>query len=210
MSRRRVLATLGLAFVALAAGCLSREPLRKQRYAFDVERTGAAAGPGRGVLRIGSVGVAPVYERKPFVYRVGDDEYRSDFYNEFFAPPGLLIRETTFEWLAASGVFANVVQSGEVPADWVLGARVLRLYGDHRDPGGLESVMEIEFTLLRRRAAGSEIVLQKVYAARVPVPQRNAESVFAGWGDGLARILSELEGDLRAAVAGSVPRAAGT
>jgi cholesterol transport system auxiliary component len=200
---RAALAVLGLAALALAAGCISREPLRKQRYAFDVDRTGAAAGPGRGVLQIGSVAVAPVYERKTFVYRVGDDEYRSDFYNEFFAPPGLLIRETTFEWLGASGVFANVVQSADVPADWVLGARVLRLYGDLRDKSGLQSVMEIEFTLLRRRIAGSEIALQKVYAARVPVPERNAERVFAGWGEGLARILSEFEGDLRAAVSRS-------
>ena len=63
------------------------------------------------VLAIRPLRVSPSYAGSEFVYRTGDVSLESDFYNEFFIPPGRLVSEEVRRWFEASGLFEMVVDS---------------------------------------------------------------------------------------------------
>jgi cholesterol transport system auxiliary component len=199
MRMQRLGALLFAAGVALAAplGCLSQKPPEKQRFVFDARREAPAPSKqGVGVLRVDRIRVSPLFERKGFVYRTAESSYQDDFYNEFFAPPGVLLRQATLEWLSQASAFASVSDSTH-PGDatWLLEGHVGSLYGDLRDPSAPRAVMEIEFTLLYAKSLN--VRFRKFYSASVAVDDGSAPAIMAGWNEALAQILAELEVDVR-------------
>jgi ABC-type uncharacterized transport system auxiliary subunit len=191
---------MALAALALSLGCLgglSKSPPEKRRYVFDIERGEATEADGKGVLRVERFRVSRLFERKGFVYRTGGDRFENDFYNEFFAPPGVLLREAVGMWLGDSALFSNVIGGTDsTRADWLLEARVNQLYGDLRDARAPQAVMEIHFTLLDARSPTLTAVFTKRYSARVDAADRSPEAILAAWNSSLVQILSQLEADL--------------
>jgi cholesterol transport system auxiliary component len=205
MTRRLLLIAL---LAGIPLGCLSKSYPERQRYVLDPGRSelphvaaaAGASGAGEapmGALRVGRVRVSPLFERKRFVYRTGDFTFEEDFYNEFYAPPGQLLRQATSDWLNESPVFVAVVE--DVPyaqPEWLLEGRVERLYADLRSGRTPRSVMVIEFTLLRSQ--NNEAVFARRYEAEPDIENRSPAAVVAGWNAGLAQILSEFERDAAA------------
>ncbi|MHC4846464.1 MAG: ABC-type transport auxiliary lipoprotein family protein [Planctomycetota bacterium] len=195
---RKATALLAL---ALLAGCVSQPAPKKLRYVIGPERPGARAeATGDGVLRVERVLVSPIYEHKGFVYRTGEQTLVTDYYNEFFASPGVLVREATGDWLAASGLFESVVSTNVAErADWVLELRVDKLYGDTR--GAPRAVVAIEYSLVDLSSIGLETSFRKRYAVERPASSTSAAGIAEAWDEALAEILSSFEADLRAHLA---------
>ncbi|UCE85803.1 MAG: membrane integrity-associated transporter subunit PqiC [Deltaproteobacteria bacterium] len=196
--RRTAGRLLATAVALVALGCLTQKPPEKRRYVFDARREApAATREGVGVLRIDRIRVSPLFERKGFVYRTGESSFESDFYNEFYAPPGVLLRQALLAWLGPSSTFASVSDSTN-PGDatWLLEGQVDNLYGDLRDPRDPRAVLEIEFALLYAKSLN--VRFRKSYAASVQAEDTSAPAIMAAWNEALAAILAELEGDLRA------------
>ncbi len=107
---------LALGALLTPAGCSVSQPVPERvRYVLSAERE-PAEGPGAaGMLRVGRVRVAPLSERKGFVYRTGERTYETDFFHEFFAPPSTLLRDQVAAWLAAGGAFSSSSQSASPP-----------------------------------------------------------------------------------------------
>ena len=61
---------------------------------------------------MGNVRVAPAFASPPLVYRTGEVQYSSDFYNAFIAEPGPLLGASMAEWLDRAGPFKTVSQPG--------------------------------------------------------------------------------------------------
>jgi uncharacterized lipoprotein YmbA len=217
-TNRKVLIALSVIAVAVLAGCLSRGYPEKRQYVIVVERREAGsddveAGPvkaapgGLGVLRITRVRVGSTFERKGFVYRTDDATYERDFYNEFFAPPGILIREAVGGWLNASSVFSSVTGASDPsPADWLLEARVHELYADVRDRKAARCVMRMSFKMLDAWSPRLVVAFEETYSAEVEAENRSAEGIAAAWNSALAQILTELEDDLRSQSQGALRR----
>jgi ABC-type uncharacterized transport system auxiliary subunit len=205
---RRMLLLAALALIPL--GCLSKSYPERQRFVLDAGRSelpaveaaaaaqavkGRSQEPGAGSLRVGQIRVSPLFERKRFVYRTGESTLEEDFYNEFYAPPAQILREATFDWMSTSPLFQVVVEDAPyAAADWLLEGRVERLYADLRSEIAPQSVMVIEFSLLRTRT--NEAAFSKRYVAATEIPRRDPSSVVSGWNESLARILSEFEADM--------------
>jgi len=196
-------AALLLALIASAAiplGCLSKSYPEKRRYIFEIQPPVDAVPGPNGVLRMDRVRVSPLFERKGFVYRTGEATFENDFYNEFFAPPGVLLRKATLNRLRAASIFAEVLdatQMGDV--DWMLEGHVTQLYADLRDQAAPLAVLQIEYTLLDARSPTLAIVFRKNYSVRGPAAGGTAEAIVNGWTEALIQVLSELEIDLRKA-----------
>jgi len=181
-------------------GCIGQEVPRRTRYVLDVTRQGPAAPLARGNLRLGRVGVDPRFERKGFVYQTGETVYESDFYHEFYSPPGILVRELTGKWLDASKVFSAVLATPDSrETQWALEASIERLFVDLRDPGAPRAVIQIEFSVVNVASSTPDAVFVRRYGAALKVADRQPESFVAGWSEGLTRILTSLESDLRGA-----------
>jgi ABC-type uncharacterized transport system auxiliary subunit len=198
----RRMASLWLALAALAVGCspvLEKKPITKERYVWQVPAPEAFAGPRNGVLRVGVVRVSPPFQNRGFVLRSGD-RYASDFYNEFAAPPGTLLRDELVQWLGAASRFAAVVRSSETTSDWVLETNLDSLFADVTDAAKPpEATFAFTVRLLDARASGTPIRFEKQYSATEAAADRAPRSIAEAWSRALARLLPELAADLDAA-----------
>ena len=189
-----------LVAVALAlpvGGCLGQEPPKKVRYALGTGRPGEPVEAHAGVARIARVRVSSLFERKGFVYRTGEDRFERDFYNEFYAPPGSLVRERTGVWLGNSGLFDSVVDATDpAPTDWIIEGWMEQFYVDARAKPP-EIVVKIEYTVLDARSVNLDPVFQNTYQRRLPAESLDSEDLVSTWAEILTQILTEFEADLR-------------
>jgi cholesterol transport system auxiliary component len=196
-------AAIALAALALlVTGCLGglqRSAPKKERYALAPLREGSGAGPGRGALYIERVEMSPLFEREGFVYRTAEARYESDFYRQFFLPPGSLVRETLRGWLAASALFDPVDAERPSGAAWRLATRVDELYADLREPAAPRAIVAVAFELRATRAPLHEIAFAKAYAATEAAPDASPAALVDAWSRALARVYAAFETDLRAA-----------
>ena len=203
MTRRGIagLTPILLALLTLLAGCggLAKPYPVKRAFVFEAPRpAGAAPTDAEAILLIRRFRTAPPYESKEFVYRTGELQYESDFYNVFFSPPAELLADQTRQWLQASRLVRLIVGTGaQTEATHSLEGRVYALYGDYRRPEDPRAVLGIQF-FVSRLTDTPEIVFHKDYRQEVPVTSRTPEALAAAWNRALQQILTELEADLRA------------
>ncbi|HET7393908.1 MAG TPA: ABC-type transport auxiliary lipoprotein family protein [Candidatus Binatia bacterium] len=195
-----------LLFTSLAAfflltGCVSIEKSYpdKRYFVLDIALDPSLQDPAEtGTLQISSARVSPRYADKNFVYRRSDARFESDFYNEFLVSPGVLVAEELRQGLSQSGLFKFVVSSVNALAPThTLETVVNTLYGDFRDLGAPQAVMEIEF-FLSREESPSGIVFHKHYHRTIPLKGRNPEALVQGWNQALEAISRSLVTDLKA------------
>jgi uncharacterized lipoprotein YmbA len=207
----RVGHALAAAGAALAlAGCLGdlaalRQPYpEKARYTLEVQRAPdhavqAGARLADAVLRVRQIHVAPLFERKGFVYRTAESRYESDFYNELYAPPGVVFHQELVDWLRNANLFQQVVGGGSMEvADWLLDVSIDELYADLRDDGRPEAVLSVSIALREAGAArDAEPAVSERYALREPVERVAAEPLVAGWNALMTEAFRRIESALR-------------
>lgn len=178
--------------------------MEKQTFLLDASRNQAGSpSESKAILRVRTLRVSPRYEGKSFVYRTGDLSYESDYYNEFFTPPDTMVTEEVREWLAASGLFGQVVDfTGEVEHTHILEGEVIDLYGDYSERGGSrpKAALGIEFLFVEDVSGQPKLIFQKRYRKAVPVQGTAPAALVQGWNEALQKILTDLEGDLRESV----------
>ena len=140
---------------------------------------------------------APQYESKGFVYRKGELDYESDYYNEFLALPGSMISEEVRKWLAKSGLFRFVSDSEDIEeSHYNLEGSVSAIYGDYSPGTPPRAVFEIRFSLSQKTKDRSAIVFQKDYREQIPVKGNSPEQLVRGWNEALFKVLTAFEQDL--------------
>jgi len=209
---RRLAAAVVAAVAAGGLGCadlVSRPAVEKKQYVLEARRDGNAPSPrgpgdapsprGAGVLELAAFRVSPRAAGTRFVYRTGDDRYDSDFYHVLWAAPQVLVADETRRWLAAAGLFEDVLEAGSaVPPTFVLEGALSDLYGDFRPGETPRAVIAMRFALVDVRGRTPRVVMSREYLVETPIPDASPDVLAAGWNTGLSRILTELEADLRA------------
>lgn len=191
-------------FVTFTAGCsgLSKSYPERSFYMFDVPPVAVRYPRVQGAtVQVSRFNVSPGSEGKEFIYRRGELSYESDFYNQFFRPPGAMLTEVTGRWLDDAGLFEDVFGSvTQADANYFIEANVTRLYGDFRTSP--KAVMEIQFLLLKYSADSSyedntKIVFGKSYSFEIPIASTAAGDLMRGWNTALGEILNAFLADLR-------------
>jgi cholesterol transport system auxiliary component len=150
------------------------------------------------ILRIRRFRVSPGFEGKGFVYRKGNLNYTSDFYNEFFISPAPMIAEEVRKWLTGSGLFQHVISSGSPVEPTVeLEGVISALYGDFRNTEVPKAVLEIEFFLVGDVSSQPVIVFQKTYREETLIKGNFPDSLVVGWNLDMEHILTQLETNLK-------------
>jgi len=189
-----------LSVALLLAGCvnLAQEAPEKTRYVLDAQRPGAGQPLDAGRVRVGRFRVGSAFERKGLVYRTSDTTFESDFYHEFYSPPGLLVRQLAGAWISDSAVFTSVLGSSDpVASDWLLEGRVNNLFADLRDPDDAKAIMEVELFLLDAMSVDRDVVFRKRYRRAVPAPNPEPAALVDAWSEALTKIFTAFESDLR-------------
>jgi len=198
---RSTVLILVLAAAVLAASCsLTRPSPIKQTYLLDPALPAPVAKAQPGTLRIGAVNVAAAFRGRSFVVRDTEFRFDSDFYHEFFVPPGVMLADSTARALARAKVFTVVTRPGVVvDADWVLDGFVGTLHADARDAASPAAVLQATFYLSRDDGGASAPVWSHAYFKRVAFTGSNTDAYVTALNGAVSEVLADLAQDLAAA-----------
>lgn len=150
------------------------------------------------ILKINRFNISPENKSSnEFVYRLGNDKVKSDFYNQFFINPGNMIGIQTMEWLSNSKLFEYVfLLNSDVDEDYILNGNVSKLYGDFSDSP--LAVMEIEILFLKKDKGNNSkrIIFFKRYNEEIKIASTDPNDLVEGWNKALTSILANLENDI--------------
>ena len=195
---------LGLVVLAVAVcGCAQRTANQHQ-YVLAASRPGASvAAQSSAILEVRRFTIDAAFADRQLVYRLGASEYESDFYHEFLVTPAVMVTDRVRQWLAHSGVFANVlVPQSRLTPSHVLEGNITALHGDFRDASAPMAVVELRCFLIDETPSAQTVLLSKTYEATLPVESRDAEALVATLDRCIARVLTRLENDLKTVLSG--------
>jgi ABC-type uncharacterized transport system auxiliary subunit len=197
----RAAAIVALALLAFVAGCSFTRPSPvKDTFLLDPANPPVAAKSHPGSLRVGLFNVAAPFRARNFVIRDSDLKYESDFYREFFVPPGVMLGDDTARALRAAQVFSRVTRPGpSTDADWVLDGFAGALYADARDPAKAFAVIQITYYLSRDDGGATAPVWTKGYRKSAPYTPNGKDAYVEALNTAFGEILAELAKDLAAA-----------
>ena len=189
---------LSLGFISLAGCALSKPNPTKHEYLIETRRHAHAAPPRtKAVVKVRPFRVGAAFDQRSFVYRTGEAQYESDFYNQFLVIPGNMLAEQTRNWLADAGIFESVLPvTSELSGTFKLEGNITGLYGDFRDPQTPQAILAIEFLLLRNSPSGTTGRFQRAYRHETKLDDVSAAALAQGWNKCLEEVLKAFEKDL--------------
>lgn len=200
--RTRVVILVLTCLVVASCVSMQRPPLERRLYALETVRPGVASGPALSpeAVLVRRLAVSPRAAGRELVYRTGDSAWTSDYYNLYFVRPADMLSQDLRAWLAASGLFAEVLDPGSLAASgYVLEGNVTALYGDYAAKPS-QAVAEMQFLLLKNVGSERKILLSRDYRAVSPLADARPQTLVLGLRAATARIYADLEADLRAAL----------
>ena len=192
---------LPFALGCVLTGCLSRPALVRQTFALQAAAPANSAAPaGQAVLEVRALEVSPRFESRDFIYRMGADLYQADPYAGFLISPARELAIALRHSLRSSGAFKDVVEAASrLGADTTIEVHVTELYGDFRKPDQLAAVLSMRMLFFEAgNGQARQPFLAKEYTCRVPLPQKTAVALVAGWNQALGKTVADVVADLAA------------
>lgn len=207
-----VLPCLGLLCIGLVAGGCATGTSRQERdFILEAVRQDEPLRPVvAGSLEVHRFSVDAEFAGKNLVYRIGEFEYEVDYYRQFLIAPGTMITERMRDWLADSGLFAQVLPLGSrISPDYTLEGNVTALYGDFAKGSAPAAVMEIRLFLLDNTGGTEKVAFAETYRSATPVTERTAEVFVQALNRSLVDILGRFERDVQKTFPGAASTTGG-
>jgi cholesterol transport system auxiliary component len=195
-----------LLIIVAATGCLSRKPLNKESFAFNIpEANPHATSTNAPVLTVRQISVMPPFDSPSLTYRTGEFSYERDPYAEFLASPAASLGEPLRALLRNTGKFSTVTEpESALRSNLDLEVSVTQLYGDFRDKAQPAAVLTTHFVLFnagtprgsRISKSPPTVLVQKIYSQRVPLKSRTAAAVVAALNEALHQIVVQFARDI--------------
>ncbi len=197
----RLRAALFLTLLLFSAGCsLSRPALVKHYYLLDIAPKPADTPPAHAAaIKVTGFEVAAPFADRSLVYRMDQERYEADFYDEFFVLPRAMVTSKVVEWLTVRRIFGTTLPpSSGLDAAYAIEGLVIEMYGDLRKKGEIDAVFTVQVFVSQSGAVDRSIPLERTYGHRVRVPDGGAEAISKGLSQAFQQCLMDLESDLRA------------
>ncbi len=186
----------------VTSGCvkLSKPYPVKQYFVIEANRTlqHGEASP-KATIRIKDPEISPLFSTKSFVYKTGELEFTTDFYNEFFIMPDRMIKSQTVEWLGKSGIFRRISPDPGERTDYLLESSIVNLYMD-RTVSPSRAVLETSFFLVSGKGGGDEIIWHGNRKEETQVKDNSPPAMAEAFSKSLENTLAYLEKNLIASV----------
>lgn len=180
------------ATMVLVSSCFSlqRKISEKKLYSLELKTNFTATAPANPeLLLVKEFDMAPMYTSSSFVYRRGEFQFDTDYYNEFITPPQRMITAAIKQALFDAKLFYPVPAG--TPADCRLYGRVVRLYGDFRQADQPMAVMEISITLDKMGIKGLASSDTRTFSKEINIKEKTPEALAGGWNLLLEKIIKE-------------------
>lgn len=182
------------------AGCISRKAVVKNTFLIEAHRTETSVqAVSPAVLAVHPFSIAPAFQGCEIVFRIGENQFKSDYYNEYFVLPAQMITEQTRNWLSKSGLFARVLSPmSSVRPGYVLEGHISRLFLDVTDSAQRRAVLEITFFLVKKHKRDETVDFEKTYTAERSIDSDDPGAYIRAQSEAMQEILEKLEKDLAA------------
>jgi len=189
-----------LILIAAFYGCakLDKDYPARDYYTLSVQRPpGNFGNEIDKICEFTRMNISPNFNGREFVYKLDDSKFDSDFYNQFFSPPAVLLSVEVGRWIESSKIFKNVIDPfTPIHPNYALYGTIKELFGDF-SKSKPEAVLSIKFYLLDESDIDSKIIFNRAYSEKIEINSKSAKSLVEGWNNALAMILSNLESDLK-------------
>ncbi|MBW7989808.1 MAG: hypothetical protein FVQ84_07320 [Planctomycetes bacterium] len=186
-------------WLVMLSGCGSRQAYNKKYYVLSTRReTKSIQDEKDSILEVRHFTIDSAFSGKGLVYRIGEFEYESDFYNELLVSPSAMITEKARAWLSESGLCKRVLDPGsQIDPTHIIEGNITAFYGDFSDKLSPAAVMEIRVFLLEMKT-GKEpvIVFGKTYNISVAIESKSPGILVSALDRCLIKTLTNLEKDL--------------
>lgn len=193
------LMALGLAAMLIGGcGLAKRDYPEKRYYNLGLEAAEPGPSPKRpGLLLLGEMRVSSLLQRPNLIYKVGENEIKSDFYNEFATPVGRLWQEALSVYLSEHGPINDVgLTSSLKAADWMLNGFLITHQADLTGPVP-QAEVRLQLTVIDLKRTPRPVILNKTYHQRRELNDALPETVAQGLNLLMADIFKEFNKDLR-------------
>jgi len=202
--RRVICRALARAAVLLGAtACLSGPALAPKTFSIDPPAPRSAVSAGTVILALARVEVTAPYSGQSLVYSTGEHSFQRDPYAKFVAPPSALLTAAIRGYLANADFVRDVVPAGDSKL-WVATVEVAvsKMVGE-LSSGGSSAVLMMRIRVHSGPASTQEPaeILLKTYTATIPVARATAQHFVNGWNQGLEKIMTQFQSDLRDSLA---------
>ena len=191
MRRLAVLAT-ALTVSACSVVQSSGPPVRTYRLTYPAPAPEAAT--PLGVVRVGPVGSARVYDRLDFLYRDGTYEIGVDHYNAWITAPSGMVADLLARDVGAAGLATAVLQGASaLPADYELSGRIEEI--EESPTGGCSAHLRLRARLVRVPDKGPrQVVFEETFGSDQPCTPGDPDSFAAA----MSRATEDVSAQLRA------------
>lgn len=192
-----------LTAAAFLAGCggLKNDYTEKQLFrlrAWDSDPTDQNNRSHGAPLVVKRLDISPEFGGAEFVYRVDQNRFTQDYYNNYMTSPARMISDVMYEALVNSAQFAPVPKN-KVPESFLqLWGKITALYCDHRNASEVSAVVTIALNLDRLDDNGFTPLLSKTYSAEIDLgsdtgPKAYIKALNRGLADVVNGIVSDFQ-----------------
>lgn len=181
-------------------GCgIKNDYTKKQMYRLSADGSDPADPGNRSAgfpLVVKRLDISPEFGGAGFVYRMAQNRFTQDYYNNYMTLPARMISDVVFEALVNSPQFAPVPKN-QIPDDiFQLWGKITALYCDRRSASAVSAVVNMALNLDRLHKDGFTPVLAKTYSAQIPLGSDTSPKAYIqALNRGLALIVKEIIAD---------------
>lgn len=191
-----------LTAVAFFAGCgIKNDYTKKQMFRLCADCNDPAGQDNRSTgapLVVKRLDISPEFSGAGFVYRVDQNRFTQDFYNNYMTSPARMISDVMLEALVNSPQFTPAPQN-RIPDDiFQLWGKITALYRDQRNASAVSAVVTMALNLDRLNKEGFTPVLSKTYSAQIPLGKDTSPKAYIqALNRGLAVIIKDILSDFQ-------------
>lgn len=192
MKRRLFLATP----LILSACGLSERPYTERRQWPLIARRPRAerARPNSPILLVRNLRAGPGLEVRGLQTLQAEGSIRTDFYEEWAAPPAQGAEEALRSWLAEAGLYSAVIASGSrLEPDQVLEGELTGLW---TIPATNQAHCALGITIVAQRASTTRVILQHRFTAEAALAGTSPREAVEAQASALANVLGQVEAAL--------------
>ncbi len=202
MQAKTSIILLGFLFITIFIyGCagLTKEPVHKSYFDLAITLPFSSQNKmGKGeALLVKSFDINQTFDSNSFVYRLGENEYALDYYNEFVSSPARLITELIAARLCGSDNFTSLQTGMKQKISFRLSGKITRLYGDFQNLSIPKSVIEIMMILEKGNGPDFQTISRKTYLAEENISSSDPSQIVSGWNTGLSKIVTSFIKDFQ-------------
>lgn len=202
MRKKRVIFLIPIfAFLWLSWGCGSLNKKFPDKNLFGlgdrlIDVSGISCDLSRSI-QIKELTISPAWDAVSFIYKIGENQYKYDYYNEFILPPAVLLTDKLTEALLNGDCFTADQHPAKTLSKLQLEGKIISLYGDYQDKVHPAAVLEIRLTLFNYGGDIPMKLLNRTYSSRQPMESLNPVALSGAWNRSLTKILQEFLEDIR-------------